>query len=59
MLEEENEGICFGEYGEYEECSSCHLKEACEKFTKAEKEVSIRYQGKYTGKGKEKRKDKY
>lgn len=50
---------CFGEYGEYEECQLCDLKEVCKKFKEREKNISIRYKSKYTGKGKEKRRDRF
>lgn len=59
MREEKSESFCFGEYGEHKECLTCKLRENCKKFTAAEREVSIRYSGKYTGRGKEKRKEKY
>lgn len=53
------ENTCFGEYGQHESCPTCHLKEPCKKFTKAEEEVTLRHKGKYGFKGKEKKKDKY
>lgn len=58
-IEEEKDEVCFGEYGQFEYCHECYLRDRCKKFTEAERNVAIRYQGKYTGKGKEKRKDKY
>jgi len=50
---------CFGEYGQYSVCSDCSLRTKCKRFTEAEKNVTIRHKGKYTGTGKERRRDKY
>lgn len=55
----ENEKSCFGEFNKHEECANCFLREKCKRFTNAERQVSIRYKGKYKGRGKERRKDKY
>lgn len=50
---------CFGEYNQWPECPNCILREKCKKFTEAEKQVSLRHKGKYSGRGKEKRRDRY
>lgn len=56
----DEEGIvCFGEYDQWPECAECILRKRCKKFTEAERQVSIRYKGKYTGRGKEKRRERY
>ncbi len=54
-----DEEDCFGEYGRHPQCKECGIKRRCQRFTKAEKNISIRYKGKYTGRGKEKRRDRY
>lgn len=56
---EQVEGLCFGEYGLFENCKTCRFREACKKFTSAEREVTLRYQGKYKGRGKLREKDRY
>lgn len=53
------EGTCFGEYKRYSYCETCKLREQCKRFSEAERNVSIRYKGKYSWRGKEVRKDKY
>lgn len=50
---------CFGEYGRTPYCKDCPVAKRCKRFTDAEKEVSLRYGGKYKGRGKEKRRDRY
>jgi len=60
---EEDEGFasdsCFGEYGEWQHCPHCGVKDKCKRFTEAEKKVAIRQKGKYSGRGKEIRRDSY
>jgi len=51
--------VCFGEHGLHELCNECPLRRRCQRFTAAEKQVSIRHKGKYTGKGKERRRERY
>lgn len=53
------EEACFGEYGERVECLTCYLRKKCKRFTQAERAVTIRYKGKYSFRGKERRKDRY
>jgi len=51
---------CFGEYGRHWRCKDCKLRLACEQFTKEqEKSLYFRYKGKYKGRGKYRRKDRY
>ena len=51
---------CFGEYGRHWRCKDCKLRLACEQFTKEqEKSLYLRYKGKYKGRGKYRRKDRY
>ena len=59
--EEENFNfVCFGEYGRHWRCKNCRLRLACEQFTKEqEKNLYLRYKGKYKGRGKFRRKDRY
>ena len=53
------EGSCFGEYGNHLFCKQCTLQLRCKKFTSLEREVTLRYKGKYTGRGKESKRDRY
>lgn len=50
---------CFGEYGKHQFCPRCNLRERCQKFTNAERQISIRHKGKYTGRGKERKRERY
>lgn len=52
--------LCWGEYRKHTECRHCTLRERCRRFQAAvERGTSLRYRGKYKGRGKEKRRDKY
>lgn len=58
-MDDESNGECFGEYGSRVNCPTCRFAGTCKQFTNAEREVSIRNQGKYKGRGKERPKNKY
>lgn len=57
--DEEESEECYGEYGRNPLCKECPYIEKCKKFKEAEKALVRKYKGKYTGKGKEKQKDRY
>jgi len=58
-IEDENDYSCFGEYSSTSKCLNCSLRYRCKRFTEAERVVAIRYKGKYKGRGKERKRDKY
>jgi len=62
MSEEEKEELyyfCFGEYGKFEKCEMCKLREQCKEVTTDLQEgLYYRYKGKYKGRGKRRKRDK-
>lgn len=57
---ENNDFICFGEYGSRWYCDTCPNKGTCKKFTHDRQEsIYLKQKSKYRGRGKWRRKDLY